>query len=269
MLIGLQLNHILDRIAGRGVPELAGIALGIAGVLVAARFVWVFPATWLSRLIPAWRRHDPLPPWSHTTIIAWAGMRGVVSLAAALALPAAIPRARPADLPRLHRHPGDPGAAGDDPRMADMPAGGGAAAAPAWHRPGGSRGPPPDRRRRPRRNREPLEDPLEGAIAADLVPEFRDRAGHLHRTAVNQGAAVAERAARRRIRLAALEAARQRLTAHYRAGLLQEDGLVKLEQELDLEEIRIRQVLGDERTEAQKQADAERRKAAEAAGQSA
>ena len=101
------------------------------------------------------------------------------------------------------------------------------------------------------------------------MPEFRDRAGHLHRTAVNQGAAVAERAARRRIRLAALEAARQRLTAHYRAGLLQEDGLVKLEQELDLEEIRIRQVLGDERTEAQKQADAERRKAAEAAGQSA
>ena len=53
VLIGLQLNHILDRIAGRGVPELAGIALGIAGVLVAARFVWVFPATWLSRLIPA------------------------------------------------------------------------------------------------------------------------------------------------------------------------------------------------------------------------
>jgi Na+/H+ antiporter len=265
VLIGLQLNHILDRIAGRGVLELAGIALGIAGVLILARFVWVFPATWLPRLIPAVRRLDPMPPWSHVTIISWAGMRGVVSLAAALALPEAFPErdliiflAFTAILAtlvvqgttlewvicrlgaELPPHP-----YGIDPEEAEGRRQVAAAALAEIE----SR----------------LEDPLEGAIAADLVHEFRDRAGHLDRTALNQGAAAAERAARRRIRLAALDASRLQLTAHYRAGLLQEDGLVKLEQELDLEEIRIRQVLGDERTEAQKRADAERRKAAEAA----
>jgi CPA1 family monovalent cation:H+ antiporter len=105
-----------------------------------------------------------------------------------------------------------------------------------------------------------LDDPLEGAIAADLVGEFRDRAGHLGRTAANHGAALAERAGRRRLRLDAIEASRDRLLAFHRAGHLQEEGLVKLEQELDLEEHRVRQVLGDERTEAERQAAATRRR---------
>jgi CPA1 family monovalent cation:H+ antiporter len=261
VLIGLQLNQILDRIAGRGVPELAGIALGISVVLIVSRFVWVFPATWLPRCIPTVRRRDPMPPWSHLTIISWAGMRGVVSLAAALALPEAFPerdlivflaftailatlvvqgttlewviRQLGAELPP-HPHGIDPQEAEGRRVLAA------AALAEIEAR---------------------LEDPLEGAIAADLLPEFRDRASHLHRTATNQGAAAAERAARRGIRLAALAAARRQLTTHYQAGLLQEAGLVKLQQELDLEENRIRQVLGDDRTEAQKRADARQREA--------
>jgi CPA1 family monovalent cation:H+ antiporter len=261
VLIGLQLNQILDRIAGRGLPELAGIALCISVVLIVSRFAWVFPVTMLPRLMLAVRRREPMPPWSHLTIISWAGMRGVVSLAAALALPEDFPerdlivflaftailatlvvqgttlewviRKLGAELPP-HPH-------GIDPEEAE----GRRVVAAAALAEVESR----------------LEDPLEGAIAADLLPEFRDRASHLRRTAVNQGAAAAERAARRGIRLAALAAARRQLTAHYQAGLLQEAGLVKLQQELDLEENRIRQVLGDDRTKAQKQADARRRDA--------
>jgi NhaP-type Na+/H+ or K+/H+ antiporter len=52
------------------------------------RFVWILPATYLPRaLIPALRRRDPYPPLAVPIVMSWAGMRGVVSLAAALALP--------------------------------------------------------------------------------------------------------------------------------------------------------------------------------------
>ena len=49
--------------------------------------MWVFPATYLPRLIPAVRRNDPAPPWQYPAIVSWAGMRGVVTLAAVLVLP--------------------------------------------------------------------------------------------------------------------------------------------------------------------------------------
>lgn len=93
ILVGLQLRGILERIADRGVIELAWLALALSLALIVSRFLWVFPATWLPRLIPAVRRHDPMPPWGHVTVISWAGMRGVVSLAAALALPLDFPGA--------------------------------------------------------------------------------------------------------------------------------------------------------------------------------
>ena len=267
LLIGLQLNQVLERIAGRGMLGLAGIALGIAGALVVSRFLWVFPVGWLPLRIQALRRQDAAPDWRHLTIIGWAGMRGVVSLAAALALPADFPErdlivflaftailatlvVQGTTLEWLIQRLGvtlPPHPNGIDPEEAEGRRLLAVAALAEIER--------------------RIEDPLEGAIAADMVGEFRDRAGHLHRTATNQGAAMAERAARRRIRLAALEASRQQLVAHYQAGLLQEEGLVKLEQELDLEEIRVRQVLGDDRTEGQKREDARRRKAAEIAAE--
>ena len=53
-----------------------------------ARIVWVFPATYIPRLISAEvRARDPSPPKKAVFVISWAGMRGAVSLAAALALP--------------------------------------------------------------------------------------------------------------------------------------------------------------------------------------
>jgi monovalent cation/hydrogen antiporter len=51
------------------------------------RFLWVFPGTYLPRLIPWIGRNDPPPPWQDPAIVAFAGMRGGISLAAALALP--------------------------------------------------------------------------------------------------------------------------------------------------------------------------------------
>ena len=64
--------------------------------MIVARFIWVFPATYLPRwLIPAVGRRDPPPPWQQTFVIAFTGVRGVVSLAAALAIPLTIASGAP------------------------------------------------------------------------------------------------------------------------------------------------------------------------------
>jgi Na+/H+ antiporter len=87
-LVGLQLRPILDSLAGRSTLSLIGDALIVAGTVIAIRLVWVWPATYLPRfLFPRVRARDPYPPWQYPTLIGWAGLRGAVSLAAALALP--------------------------------------------------------------------------------------------------------------------------------------------------------------------------------------
>ena len=63
------------------------IALTVA-VVIAARFLWVFPAVYVPRwLSAALRRRDPTPPWQWSFLLSFVGVRGVVSLAAALAVP--------------------------------------------------------------------------------------------------------------------------------------------------------------------------------------
>jgi Na+/H+ antiporter len=88
LLIGLQLPEVLHRLSGRSIPQLVGYATLISVAVIVIRMLWVFPATYLPRLLsPTLRKHDPYPAWQHVMIVAWTGMRGVVSLAAALALP--------------------------------------------------------------------------------------------------------------------------------------------------------------------------------------
>jgi Na+/H+ antiporter len=88
ILIGLQLPAVVDGLAGQPVAELVGIAGVVCLAVIVVRFVWVFPATYLPRLLSARiRRSDPNPGWRNVVVIAWTGMRGVVSLAAALSLP--------------------------------------------------------------------------------------------------------------------------------------------------------------------------------------
>lgn len=92
MLIGLQLRGIVERLEGYDTASLAMLGLAVSATLIVSRFLWVFPAIWLPRVLSrAVRERDPMPPWSYPTVLSWAGMRGVVSLAAALALPATFP----------------------------------------------------------------------------------------------------------------------------------------------------------------------------------
>jgi monovalent cation/hydrogen antiporter len=93
LLVGLQLRAIVSDALGAGLPD-GRVALTCLAVFVAVtvlRIVWVFPATYLPYLIPSVRRHDTPPPAAYTSVVAWAGMRGVVTLAAAFALPADTP----------------------------------------------------------------------------------------------------------------------------------------------------------------------------------
>jgi Na+/H+ antiporter len=91
IVIGLQLPRILH--ANRELLTGAFMsAIVICATVILVRFAWVIPATYLSRLLRSERRvRDPTPSWQHIAIVGWAGMRGVVSLAAAFALPLALP----------------------------------------------------------------------------------------------------------------------------------------------------------------------------------
>jgi monovalent cation/hydrogen antiporter len=91
-LIGLQLPTIIDGLQEQPALDVALYAVAVALTVMVVRAVWVFVATYLPRRL--WRRireADPLPPWRNTAIVAFTGMRGAVSLAAALAVPESIP----------------------------------------------------------------------------------------------------------------------------------------------------------------------------------
>ena len=92
VLIGLQLRGIVHGLSGYRLSTLIGWSLAIALVVMLVRYAWMFPATYgRRRLFPGVReREGPDPPWRWVFVLATAGMRGIVSLAAALALPDAI-----------------------------------------------------------------------------------------------------------------------------------------------------------------------------------
>ena len=94
LLIGLQVRDVLDDVSksSLGGGRLLLICGGVLLAIIVSRFVWVFPATYLPRLIPAIGRADPPPPWQVPAGVSWAGMRGVVTLAAVFALPESTPQ---------------------------------------------------------------------------------------------------------------------------------------------------------------------------------
>ncbi|WP_404192430.1 Na+/H+ antiporter [Streptomyces tauricus] len=87
-LIGLQLPVILKGLGEYEGPSAAWYAVVLFLVVVATRFAWVYPATYLPRLLSARiRKREENPTWKGAFVISWAGMRGVVSLAIAFSIP--------------------------------------------------------------------------------------------------------------------------------------------------------------------------------------
>jgi monovalent cation/hydrogen antiporter len=244
ILVGLSLREIVARFDLHTVTTLLPLALLISIGVVAARLVWVFPATYLPRLlVPTIRRNDPYPPPAVPLVIGWAGMRGAVSVAIALALPSDFPFRDPillitftVILVTLLIQGGTLSVVIGALKL-NLPADGEAAPAHGHARAAIAAV-------ALRVIEERAADPIEGAIAADMLREYRDRAGWLLRVNENDAVIRAERTARFSLRREALAASRAELLRLHRSREIEDDALHALEQELDLEELRLRPHLG-------------------------
>ena len=87
ILIGLQLPQILATIEGHSFPTLLKYGAIVSVAVIIGRIIWVYPGAYIPRLSRKIREREPEVNLKLVTVVAWSGMRGVVSLAAALALP--------------------------------------------------------------------------------------------------------------------------------------------------------------------------------------
>lgn len=252
VLIGLQLRDIGERLGQYDYWHLANLGLAVSAALIVSRFMWVFPALWLPRVLSrSLRERDPMPPWSHATVLSWAGMRGVVSLAAALALPANFPGRdlilflafcailatlviQGTTLGPLIRRLGlnDP-AEGEainpavTPKAIDARSQATVAAMTAVAEKVGDL------------------SPEQAAAAEDLLRELRQRAKRVAHASDASGTGVERLSARLDLRLTAIEAARTKLLSDHREDLEHEE-MAALMAELDLEEQQIRVAMGEQ-----------------------
>jgi CPA1 family monovalent cation:H+ antiporter len=96
LLLGLQFGELIQRVPAGSLGAVARTGVVIGLVVIAVRLVWVPIATVLPRSMSrAARQRDPMPHWKPVFLVAWTSMRGIVSLASALALPVALSSGAP------------------------------------------------------------------------------------------------------------------------------------------------------------------------------
>jgi monovalent cation/hydrogen antiporter len=244
LVTGLQARTL---IMGLGEPAaLLGAAAVVTLVVIVARFVWIFPAVYVPRwLVPAIARDDPAPPWQWPFVLGFTGVRGIVSLAAALAIPFTTDDGRPfpgrdlilfltfavilvtlvgqgVTLPMVIRVLGLAKAGAQElqrDREEELQARGDAieAALERLERLAAERG-----------------------LAEDVVRQLRsklsDRRGHFSPGRPRQAHTEDRRVAADEIELALLTAERERINQRYRQGSLKDEARLRLERELDLRE---------------------------------
>ena len=92
LLTGFQMRSLWEKSKAFPLQDILFSTALVAVIVIVARFAWVYPATYLPRLFSKrLRARDPVPSWRTVFVIAFTGVRGAVSLAAALALPFALP----------------------------------------------------------------------------------------------------------------------------------------------------------------------------------
>ena len=92
VLLGLQFPRLLAAVSDEFTTlQLLAFTGVVAGTAMAARMIWVFPGTYLPFLIPRIRRSEKPAPPAAVLVVGWAGMRGTVTLAAALSIPLLLP----------------------------------------------------------------------------------------------------------------------------------------------------------------------------------
>lgn len=96
ILIGLELPVIVKGLQGYSLVDAWRYGLLISIIVVLVRFLWIYPGTFLPRILfKSIRQKEANPGWKGPFVLSWAGMRGVVSLAAALSLPTVIRGTQP------------------------------------------------------------------------------------------------------------------------------------------------------------------------------
>jgi Na+/H+ antiporter len=91
LLTGLQARTVAESLNQGDWSQLILHGVIIGALVIVIRFVWVYPAAYL----PRWVSRTPAPPWDATFAIAFTGIRGVVSLAAAFSIPLTLPDGQP------------------------------------------------------------------------------------------------------------------------------------------------------------------------------
>lgn len=238
LLVGLQLRAIVERLTAYDPWHLAALGLVVSAALIVSRIIWVFGTFYpAAALVNGLRGKGFAPPLSYPTIISWAGMRGVVSLAAALALPATFP-ARDVIvflafcailatlvlqgttlaplISRFDFH--DPDIEAATPAVAAARREVAASAVSALSG--------------------KLEDPKHADVAEKLVQDFQARVEQAEQQHVDPETARQRTMTQLELRLAALDAARSKLID--KRDELDGETLATLVQELDLEEEQIR-----------------------------
>ena len=91
LLLGLQLKGVVETLAQRSWLELAGYTFALYAAITLVRILWVYPGTYLPHLLSRRvRERESLPSPRAVFLVGWAGLRGSVTLAAALSLPLTI-----------------------------------------------------------------------------------------------------------------------------------------------------------------------------------
>lgn len=92
LLTGFQMRQIFEKSKAFPLQEIMFTTALVVVIVIIARFAWVYPAVYLPRVLSKrLRERDPAPSWRVTFVLGFTGVRGAVSLAAALALPLALP----------------------------------------------------------------------------------------------------------------------------------------------------------------------------------
>jgi monovalent cation/hydrogen antiporter len=91
LLTGFQMRSLFEKSKAFPLHDILSATALVLVIIIIARFAWVYPATYLPRIMSkSLRERDPSPPWQWVFILSFTGVRGAVSLAAALALPFAL-----------------------------------------------------------------------------------------------------------------------------------------------------------------------------------
>src|SRR4030081_2255360 len=88
LLTGFQMRALYEKSKAFPLDDILIATAVVLAIIVIARFVWLYPATYLPRILSkSLRERDPSPPWQWPFVLAFTGVRGAVSLAAPLAPP--------------------------------------------------------------------------------------------------------------------------------------------------------------------------------------